>query len=513
MATNARRLRGGLGVLALALASFGPAGAHGAPGAFADSFDTLGPLRCARAIDPYECKAGAWTVVDQPAFEGSTTASSNKILVQGSKDITPNEPMVLLRARSFRSVTIQVTAAYMDVTDVNGDPPAGTSVGIVFRAPIFGGIADKDNTYLFSAHVAGVSREFPTGKFYALQKRVGRGYFPLATQAPAHLLEQTRDNLAEPHDYKIVMGGGRIQAYVDGRKIIDHVDLPSGDQATLQDPFPGLPYDQGAVGLRTSGTRAWFDNFKVAGNDAYEGRASAVNVFSQYGVDGDVKRGEAMSAYETFSKAGTTRPDTGYAYHDHAFDDAVLRPASAPGGEPSVGAALRTSASGDAVRSELRLSGVSFTFVEPGEKVTVALTADSIEVAGTASCSDRSSVVRLVNAALTVTISGTAPLPDTTLGPFALQPTYAPDTEIAQLGGVYSIVAHPTDNVRMGGGTGGNDLLNRVDVSALRIVIRDTAPTVPSVNLPGNNRTPSGKANTPPITISIGNVVAGRYCS
>lgn len=504
MRTKSQRMRGALIVLALSLGTLGTAGAHGTANAFVDTFDSLGPLRGTRAIDPYEIKAGSWTVVEQNALDAPAASTSNRILVQGSTDITPNEPIALVRARSCRSVTAQVTAAYMDVAP-GSEPLAGRSVGMVFRAPLFGGIADKDNFYLFSAHVTGITREFPTGKHYSLAKRVGSGYYHHIGQ-----IEHTRDNLAEAHDYKIVAAGGRIQAFVDGRKIFDHVDQPSGDEPTQQDPFPGLPYDQGAVGMRTSGTRAWFDNLKYACNDAYEGRASALNAYTQYGVDQDIKRGEAITTYETFADLGTQKPDTGFAYHDHDFDDAVARPAAAPGGEPSVGAALRTSGKDGTVRSELRLSGVSFTFTEPNEKVSVALRADSIEVAGTASCTDLRSVVRLANASVTITVTGVAPLPDTVIGPIALDPQYAPNSEVSQRTGVYSIIAHPRDAVEVVGGTGGNDLLNRVDVSALRITIHDLAITTPRPPVSG---TSSGTVNSPPVKIDIGNVVAGRYCS
>jgi hypothetical protein len=403
---NAQRMRGALVVLALALGTLSTASAHGSHNAFVDGFNTLGPLPGTRAIDPYEIKAGSWTVVEQSALDAPAASSANNVLVQGSRDITPNEPMVLVRARSCRSLTMQVRAAYMDVP-LDRDPVAGTSVGIVFRAPIFGGIADKDNLYLFSASVTGITRDFPTGKSYALFKRVGRGYYPLTGQ-----IEHTRDNLAQPHDYKVVAAGGRIQAFVDGRKIIDHVDLPAGDQVTLQDPFPGLPYDQGAVGLRTSGTRAWYDDLKYACNDAYEGRASVVNAYTQYGVDQDVKRGEAVTAYETFSALGTVKPDTGFSYHDHDFDDAIARPVSAPGGEPSIGAALRTTAKSGTTRSELRLSGATFTFADPNGNVTVDVKADSIEVASTASCTAQSSIVRFTNASLTVHLRGLSPGPE-----------------------------------------------------------------------------------------------------
>lgn len=507
MRTNARRLRGALIVLSLALGTLGTASAHGGSNSFVDGFETLGPLAGTRAIDPYEIKAGTWNVVDQAALDAPTASTSNRVLVQGSKDITPNEPMALVRARSCRAVTMQVTAAYMDVPTAGGDPLAGTSVGVVFRSPIYGGIADKDNLYLFSAHVTGITREFPTGKHYSLSKRVGRGYYPLSGQ-----IEHTRDNLAEAHDYKIVAAGGRIQAFVDGRKIIDHVDLPGGDQVTNQDPFPGLPYDQGAVGMRTSGTRAWFDNLKYACNDAYEGRASAVNAFTQYGVDQDVKRGEAVTAYETFADLGVQKPDTGFSYHDHDFDDAVARPVTAPGGEPSIGAALRTTAKNGTVRSEIRLSGASFTFTEPNENVSVSLIADSIEVSATASCIAQSSVVRLANAFLKITIAGVAPLPDTVIGPIALEPQYAPNTEVSQRTGIYSVIAHPLDKVRVTGGTLGDDLLNRRDVSALRVVIQGASVTIPRPPdpIPSSG---GGTVTGPPLILEIGNVVAGRYCS
>lgn len=501
---NAQRMRGTLVVLALALGTLGNASAHGTQNAFVDGFNTLGPLAGTRAIDPYEIKAGSWRVVEQSALDAPAASSANNVLVQNSKDITPNEPMVFVRARACRSLTMQVRAAYMDVP-FGGDPVAGTSVGIVFRAPLFGGLADKENLYLFSASVTGITRDFPTGKSYALFKRVATGYYALLGQ-----IEHTRDNLGAPHDYKVVAAGGRIQAFVDGRKIIEHVDLPAGDLVSDQDPFPGLPYDQGAVGLRTSGTRAWYDDLKYACNDAYEGRASVVNAYTQYGIDQDVKRGEAVTAYETFASLGTVQPDTGFSYHDHDFDDAIARPISAPGGEPSIGAALRATAKSGTSRSELRLSGASFTFADPNGQVTVDVKADSIEVASTASCTTQSSIVRFTNASLTVNVKGVAPLPDLSFGPFALEPQYQPNTEIAQRTDVFSIIAHPLDKLKVSGGAGGNDLGNRRDVSALRIIIKDPTLDLPRLPVPGAS---GGSVKTIPIRFDLANVVAGRYCS
>ena len=104
---------------------------------------------------------------------------------------------------------------------------------------------------------------FPTGKAFMLWKRIARGYYLVDTRIASTYL-----NLRDPHDYKVIMTGGRILCYVDGRLVIEYTDIPSPDEQTKDARLPGVPSDSGLVGLRSTGARVWFDNFSVVGRDA-----------------------------------------------------------------------------------------------------------------------------------------------------------------------------------------------------------------------------------------------------
>jgi hypothetical protein len=272
-----RRLRAGLAVAALALTAVNVGEAAERPQEFRDSFNTPGPLQGTLPTHPWDIRNGVWTVTDADLTSGNPANSANRVLVQSSRGSTPTEPLVFVRGQSFREVTAEVTIAFMDPVDRFGTLTPGASAGIVVRSPVDEGRADSDNFYLFQAFATGIRRDSPTGQQLGLFKRVARGYEPLSTQ-----LIPTWTDLTQPHRYKVVMGRGRIRAYFDGRLVIDHTDIPSRDLPDETDPFPGLPFDQGAAGLRTSLSRAWFDDFVVVGNDAYEGRAFVSDLYTQF---------------------------------------------------------------------------------------------------------------------------------------------------------------------------------------------------------------------------------------
>ncbi|HVL33064.1 MAG TPA: hypothetical protein VM600_05720 [Actinomycetota bacterium] len=481
------------------------AGANG----FVDRFDRTGPLAGSRPSDPWEVKSGDWRIIDQAFVDTPPGASeSNRILVQNSKAITPLEPIAFVRARSFRCLAVQVSAAMLDPLNPFGDVVNSASVGVVFRAPITDGVADKDNLYLFSSIVTGVTTGFPTGKAYALFKRVGRGYFLLNTQTV-----NTWADFTKPHDYKVVMCNGRIQAFVDGRLVIDHVDQALGDNPTPQDPLPGLPFDQGAVGLRTSGTRAWFDNFVVVGNDAYEGRASVVDGFTDYGISGSgpqgqIRRGIAVQLTRDLERLSANALDTKFQYHDHDFEEAVLSPLENPtGGQPSIGASLSTFAKNGKTTSRAKLVGTTIALTDPTKRVQVSLQADSVEIAASAECNRTETSLAVVNGTLTVKLMGAG----NTEFSIPLKHNYPPNTVIYDRPTLITVIAHYTS---------ATTTPSRVEMSALKIVIPNGGGLiVPSQGVPYPNppvalpRTPQVDIVAPPFEATVANVVAGRYCN
>jgi hypothetical protein len=507
-----RTKRFALVVLALGIGIPAPGSAHGTTNGYQDNFESYGnnPLPGFLASDPWEIKSGAWRVAEQPLNDAPTATDVNRILIQDSKAITPNEPLAFVRAKSFRQLTIQVTAAMLDPINAFGDTVASSSVGVVFRAPITDGISDKDNLYLFTSVVTGVAPGFPTGKAYALFKRVGRGYYLLNTK-----IASTWADFSKPHDYKVVMAQGHVTAYIDGRLVIDHTDIPSGDTPTLQDPFPGLPFDQGAVGLRTSGTRAWFDNFSVVGNDAYEARANALDFYTNYGASGQgpqtqARRGVALQASAEMNRMGTRVADTGFLYHDHDFDEAFLRPLVDPStGRPAGGATIGASAKNGVVTSTLRLSGVTLKVADPDGRLQVILVADAIDATATASCGGTDSFLNVVNGSIYVQVKGVDRVGDTVFGPFPFNHAIRPNTVIYEKPQVISIVAHARIS---------STAPRRVEMAALKVVVPESGGiTVPAQQTPptpagGGTRTPETTVGTAPLELTLGPAVAGRYC-
>ena len=479
----------GLALLALCIAILVPGlgSAHATRDGFSDSYETLGPV-AATPGDNYEVRSGSWSVSDiatlnAPALGAINQAGARRVLVQDSRAATPNEPILFVRGREFREFTAQVTAALLD------DTP-GASVGMIFRAPIReDATADPDNLYLFTAAKTGIIGPFTTGQAFILFKRVGNGYFMLTNK-----IANTRFDLKMPHDYKVVMSGGHIQAFVDGRLVIDHVDRPSGDFPTTVDPFPGLPFDRGAIGLRTSGARAWFDDLIVVGREAYEGRASAIDVFAEAGIDFSGVRNGAGAQLTSLVKVS----DTGFRYHDHdGFDDAVIEAFDPFASERfSAGADLRTRGVDGSTLSTARLSGVNVVMVDPLNRFTIQITAHGLVQRATASCSTTTSRLSLEDAVIKVTytgqgVPGVSPQETT----HTLEDGYAPNHIIHDSPGQLRIIAHALTT---------SPTTRRVEASAFKIVIPDQAAAVGAVS--SGQRVPNSE-------ITIGNVVAARYCA
>lgn len=506
-AMTRHRFRTGAMVVTLALSTSGIGVASTTTAReFRDSFSTAGPLAGSLPGDPWQVVNGTWSVTDASLADGNPTAPQNRILIQGSKGITPNEPVAFVRGLSFRELTAEVTAAFLDPLDSFGSLPIGASVGLVARSPVFDGTADPDNLYLFSSFATGVTKQYPTGKALGLFKRVARGYYLLDTK-----LVHTWADLTKPHRYKIVLGYGRIRAYFDNRLVIDHTDIAAGDFPTTQDPFPGLPFDQGAVGLRTSGTRAWFDDFVVIGNDAYEGRAALAEMYTQFGEGQQARRGDAVTFSNGVQNIAPNRIDTGFRYSGDEMDVTAMRALENPFNAGSeFGATARTRSVDGATVSTVRLAGGELKFREPvNASITVTLVSKAVEVSGTARCGARSSAVAFADASIMIEVANDPVLPNMVVGPFPLRSSYPPNTVIYALTGIISIIAHPQSV---------SSSPSRVEAGALRIVIPeggalDAQPG--NHNLPGITtvRTPGANVPTPPLDLLLGPVTAGRYCA
>jgi hypothetical protein len=498
--TRSRRIRAALIVLAVAavLPTTGLAHVTTDDNGFADSFDsyTPGPLPAFRTSDRWQVSGGTWNVTSQTGMDAAIIGPSNKILVQTSNATSPDDAIAFVRALDFREVTAQVTAAFVAPANAQPgqDPPTHSTLCVVFRSPITDNVADRDNLYLFCAIVTGVTTFSPTGKGYQLFKRIGRTYFPLTNK-----LSPTWDDLYRPHQYKIVMGGGRIQGYVDGRLVIEHTDIANGDLPTPTDQFPSLPWESGAVGVRTSAAAAWFDDFIVVGNDAADGRAAALTTFAQYGnPQANSRRGLAVEASNLTTRYDVAAwPDTGYVYHDHdPFSDENVAPFSLPGG-PTMGAELSVKGADGVTTATARLGRVRMSFSDPGNRITIIIDANVIEATATASCDATGSTMALDAGEITIIERGIdTAIPDKTIGPFTLNETYGPNTLIRGSSNPvpFAIIAHvkaPSSQP------------HRVLVSALRISI----PEGPAQPVPGGPT-----VMVPGLNVDIAPVAAGRYC-
>ncbi|MFN2613755.1 MAG: hypothetical protein ABR552_02915 [Actinomycetota bacterium] len=486
-------------ILAVAVPSFGfasptPATDHG----FFDNFESYGTgaLPAFRTSDPWQIAGGSWNVVTQSGQDAPIVGTANHILVQSANAVTPNDAIAFVRAMDFRELTVQVTAAFTSIANQQPltDPTINSTLCIAFRSPITDGIADRDDLYLFCAIVTGVQPWSPTGKGYELFKRVGRSYFPLTSK-----LTPTWDDLFRPHDYKVVMGGGRILGFVDGRQVIDFTDLAAGDQPTPTDPFPFLPWESGAVGVRTSAASAWFDNFVAVGNDASDGRAAAVTAWSEYGNPAsNSRRGFSAELSNVALREGLNAyPDTGFVYHDQdPYTDSNISPVELPGG-PTMGVDLEVRGADGVTTSVARLGHVDLSFTDPGNRVTVMLQADAIESTSTATCDETHSTMSIDNGTLTIIEHGVdSSVPDKTIGPIPLNETYPENTHLKESQNPipFTLMAHVVDKTLEP---------HRATVSAFRIMIPEGL-----VQLPVG----SSSFMMPGLQIDIAQVAAGRYC-
>lgn len=467
------------------------------PNSFSDRFNEVGPLQGSTAADPYEIRNGDWKVTDQINL---AAAGTDPVLQQTKLDSMPNEPMVFVREHDFRSMTAQVTAAF-----IGSDQTSGTSVGLVFRAPVFDtGATDVNNMYFFGGFVTGVTRDYPSGKVYALFKRFGRSWYQLngidANKVPR--TANTWADLTSPHQYKVVMAYNRIQAYVDGRKVIDHIDRALGDQPTSNDPLPGLPYEVGTVGLRTTGTRAWFDDLSVVANDGYEGRAMIGDAFVEGGRGDQTKKGATQHLSASLSESPAGRTDTGFVLSDSGFDSALVQSLS----NPSAGPNVRTNAGDGIVTSQARANGLRMTFVDPTGTTTVTISADKIEATARATCSDAVSEVKILNGVYHVrNVDSTGRVLEVGPSPIANSPA-ANTVLFASPGVPLRITLHARHDAAP---------LSRVTATAIMLEVpqqRLKTEELSVQQVPGARLPTSDLGETPTIEIPMAHVVAGRYC-
>ncbi|HVL89260.1 MAG TPA: hypothetical protein VM841_03385 [Actinomycetota bacterium] len=419
--------------------------------------------------------------------------SEIKALKQRTTGAAASEPVAFVRNGNWQNLVVQVRAAY----DGNSQ---NSGVGIVFRAPVdpVTGTADKNNFYLFTTSSQVPHPELcPTGRCVALFKRIGGAYF-LATMKPTFLNFVNANGPAESHVYKVVMSGNRIQAYVDGRLLIDVTDTPGDDISGTRFSMPGPMFANGTVGLRTSNTRAWFDDFVVMGDSerAYEGRAAAMTTFGQVGAG---STGAVLQA---------TAADTNFQYHDHDFptgtgtEGTFIGPTS-PGNGFTGGALVQTRGQNGTTSSSAQLFGFSGTISQSmpdGSIVDVTLISDTISARASTNCDDPPSTrVELLNFSYLVVVKNAQGLPILNEGKVS-QVVPPPNTVISDPqsnGGYVRIVLNSqqttTDPKRADVSGIQIDFLQRpLTVSSGQSTIADTGITFASVQL--------------------ANVVAGRLC-
>ena len=499
--SRGRRTRLGLAMLALLLAvvSTGESVAVMRPTMFRDSFDELGPLKGTAPSDPYEIKRGEWEVVDLPDL--LTFGNPRRVVRQNSTaGTTPNsstgtgkEPVVFIRDSSFRALSVQVTAALIA-------PIPGSSVGVVFRAPILEDqSADQDNLYLFSAENTGFVPGFPTGKAFVLWKRIGQGYYMLSDK-----VVHTWADLTKPHTYKVTMDSGHIRAFVDGNLIIEHTDVPSGDKPSDLDKFPGLPYHAGSVGLRTSNTRGWFDDLVVVADDAYEGRATALDAYYSYPFPLDARQGSAATLSQELDNHGLRELfDTGFVYSDAPFDRFVVK--NYEDGKTQLGASLRTRAFDGMTESTAQVLRARAELQDLTSRISLVIDAARIDATVTASCEATTSEVHFADTSVAIMLSNGDGTPDTVIGPFNIDSTYQPNSVIYNQPGVFQLIAHRRIK---------SSKPQWIQASALSLLLPHEALALDQVNVGGNRVVPSTALGASPgLVVDIGRAVAGRYCA
>lgn len=442
-----------------------------------------------------------WTVGARPATLNMAALGTMNVLAASQKQGPPLEPIAFVK-KPFGNFEVQVQAAW------DRSVPPSSGVGVVFRAAIdpVSGLADRNNLYLFTA-VAGPTRFYPTGKAFELWKRVAGTYYKM-TEHVNTFIDFGNNRL---HTYKVSMSGTRIMAWVDGLMVFNVVDSPGDDGNGVGNVYkaPGPAFASGAVGLRTSGTQALFDDLVVVGDPGYEGRATALNVYGKTGYHAVVG-----SAAGPGAEQGAAAGDSGFRYEDHDYS-ADVNALSLPDLENgSLGAAVfHVEGTAGTQTSKAQVLGFATTLTDENKRVVVNIAADAIRATGVSSCSGASSTVDVVNLTWQVIYSdangqpvsqqgsvtqlGAAPNqnlldPANTTGPLPTIGPYNPNPTLATA--PVKIVLHSrqltTDP-------------HRVEAAALRVTFYANADG----NVP-NRSTPAIVS----IDVAIGDVVAGVIC-
>lgn len=495
--------------LAIGIAPFGAGHADirgGLVSGYSDSFDYPNVnLTSTAPLDPFVWQTypvnsignpvpNVWVVGSVQSTSLTSLGGEVKALRQRTTGAGASEPIAFVRNGNWQNMVVQVRAAFEGASQNSG-------LGILFRSPVdpVSGLADRNNFYLFTAVNSVPSTNpnaFFTGRGFALFKRVGGAYY-LATKADSYLNFVGSNGANETHTYKVVMSGSHIMCYVDGRLVIEVNDTP-GDDVSGIFAMPGPMIANGTVGVRTSNTRAWFDDFIVMGDGprAYEGRAAAVTTFGQIGSGA------------TGIVVQQTAGDTDFQYHDHDFptgtstEGTVLSP-TAPGNGFAGGALVRTQGKDGVASSEATLLGVSGLVSQTmpdGSSVEVSLVSDSIAAKATASCDATTTNVTLVNFTYLIVVRNQQGIPllfegkNTQLNP-------PPNTILADpttSGGYIQITLNyqkVTDDPK------------RADVAAIRV---DFVQRRQLVQSGGSSIYDTGLTTA---SVQLANVVAGRFCT
>lgn len=388
-------------VAVLSLGTLAPAPAD-TNGGFEDHFNapsgTLlmnSPAAASWTVDPSIFNS-QWVIESRPTTLNTAQLGTVSVLVNRSRANVPNDPMAFVK-KDLANFVFQAQAAFDRTVPIN------SGVGVVFRAPVDPntGVIDRKNLYLLtSVNAAPNPRTFPTGHAFMVFKRVAGQYFMAAPPVNTW----TDFSNSKFHTYKVSMVNQHIQAWIDGMKIFDLVDSPGDDQTAPNSPYkmPGPAFVAGAVGLRAGGTQALFDDVIVASSPAYEGRATAMRMYGQAGLE----RAGANSQQTGQIPAGTDQDvaggDTGFQYHDHDFNNAVNGPLATPGGPLAVASVYTLGETDETsgletTRSAAEIAGFGGVFSDPSGRTTVTISADLIRANASASCQGTASSVDVVN--------------------------------------------------------------------------------------------------------------------
>ncbi len=370
-------------------------------GGFEDHFEapngTLlihSPQAAMWTVDPSNL-ASQWVIESRPTTANVAQLGTVSVLVNRSKAITPNEPIAFVK-KEMGNFVMEARAAFDRTVPVN------SGVGIVWRAPVNPntGEIDRKNLYLLtSVNAAPNPRTFPTGHAFMVFKRVAGTYYMAAPPVNTW----TEFSNSKFHSYKVTMVDDRMQAWIDGVKIFDLVDSPGDDNPT-GGPYkmPGPAFAAGAVGVRSSGTQALFDDLVVASSPAYEGRAAVLNMYGQAGLHAAGLNTQPTGQVPAGIEQQLAGGDTGFKYHDHDFNTSSNGPLASPVGNIAIGA-LYTKGEIDpetgleTTTSAAEVAGFGGTFSDPLGRTTVTISGDLIRANATASCQGTTSLVDVIN--------------------------------------------------------------------------------------------------------------------